>query len=52
MARRIAWAAAEIAVRVIFLRRMWREAMPEDRAVYLFLAGWTGAIFIVGYLLG
>lgn len=29
--------------------RMWREAMPEDRAVAWFLAGWTG-IFIAAVL--
>jgi hypothetical protein len=28
--------------------RMWREALPKDRVVACFLAGWTGVIFIVG----
>jgi hypothetical protein len=28
---------------------MWREAMPEDRAVVWFLAGWIG-IFIAAAL--
>jgi hypothetical protein len=28
---------------------MWREAMPEDRAVVLFLAAWIG-IFIAAVL--
>lgn len=52
MGGRIERMAAEIAVRVVFFRRLWREAMPEDRAVYYFLAGWAGILIAAGYWFG
>lgn len=33
-------------------RRMWSEAMPEDRAVAIFFAGWIGLLLIVGLWAG
>jgi hypothetical protein len=34
------------------IARMWREALPEDRVVIYFLAGWTGALVAAALWLG
>lgn len=47
MFEHITRAAAEIAVRAVFFRSMWREALPGDRWVWRFILAMVLAIIII-----